>query len=283
LTFEPDRLSLQRPARSLSRARARALVAATALVLVLVAALAPSTGRAQQQPIPPVGEPPAPSPQEQAAIEEQVKQGYLQEHKDEFWKQAVSEVEQERKSAWEKRGRDQIPPSIVARIPGLELTTAARISALMDINALGYGVGAAGKLRMKKWWGIEAAGGIFSFRSHEDVPPPASGIAAPFAEVSAFGWLSGRGPKGYNVADHALLRGGFQLLFPVKNPTIPAVYLAPFAAFGASFALGQMGKRSYAALVFESRLTYRFGLGASQSSPIEGAALDILAGPAVGF
>lgn len=145
------------------------------LLAALALTCAPSAARAQQPPIPPFGEPPAPSPQEQAAIEEQVKQAYLQQHKDELWKQAVSEVEQERKAAWEKRGRDQIPPSVLARTPGLEM------------------------------------------------------------------------------------------------------------AIGGSFAIGQFGKtKSYAAIVFESRLTYRIGL-ASGSSPIEGWALDTTAGPAVGF
>jgi len=253
------------------------------LLAALALACAPSAAHAQQPPpIPPFGEPPAPSPQEQAAIEEQVKQAYLQEHKDELWKQAVSEVEQERKAAWEKRGRDQIPPAVLARTPGLEMAIAGRLSALFS-DYVGLGVGGAWKLRMKKWWGLEAGGGVFSFRDFSSAVTPKPSFAAPFGEISAFAWATGKSPKGYTAADHGLLRAGVQLVFPWKTPNIPSVYLAPFAAIGGSFAIGQFGKtKSYAAIVFESRLTYRIGL-ASGSSPIEGWALDTTAGPAVGF
>jgi hypothetical protein len=253
------------------------------LLAALALAYAPTAARAQQPPIPPVGEPPGPSPQEQAAIEEQVKQAYLQQHKDELWKQAVSEVEQERKSAWEQRGRDQIPPAVLARTPGLEMNISGRASSVFN-NYLGLGMGSALKLRMKKSWGLDAAGGIFSFRDFSSTAAPTSSFAAPFAEVSAFAWWTSRAPKGYTDADHGLLRAGMQLTFPWNSPNLPAVYLAPFAALGGSFAIGQFGKsKSYAAIVFESRLSYRIGLGSSASSPIEGWALDTTAGPAVGF
>lgn len=270
------------PLRAASRARPfqRALVAATALA----AASIPLSTFAQQPAVPPVGEPPPQTPQEQAAIEEQVRQAYLQQHKDELWKQAVSEVEQERRSAWEQRGRDRIPPAIVTKLPGVETTIAGRISALFS-NEVGFGISSSWKLRTKKWWGVEAGGGIFSFREFSDAPPQGSRFIAPFAEISALGWALGGSSKGYTIADHGFLRAGMQLVFPLSTPNVPSVYLAPFAAFGGSFALGQFGKskRSYAALVFESRFSYRFGLGSSSLSPIEGWAIDMIAGPAVGF
>jgi hypothetical protein len=137
---------------------------------------------------------------------------------------------------------------------------------------------------MKKGWGLDAGGGIFSFRDFSSAVIPKPSFAAPFGEISTFAWATSRTPKGYTDADHGLLRAGVQLVFPWKTPNIPSVYLAPFAAIGGSFAIGQFGKsKSYAAIVFESRLSYRIGLGSSASSPIEGWALDTTAGPAVGF
>lgn len=255
--------------------------APTTLALVL-AVFAPSLARAQQPPIPPVGEPPPPETrmQEQAAIQNQVSQEYEQAHKQEHLEQATREVEQERRSAWEQRGRDLIPPPVSARLPGGEANIAARMGTATGM--LGFGISAALKLRMKRWWGLEAAGGFLSFRDVWRDAPPNAHFPALFAEVSGFAW-SPSGSMFRKAADHVVFRTGTQVLFPLGRPDMVPVYLAPFAGIGGTIAFGPLYKgKGYAAILFESRLGYRFGLG-SPASPLQGWMVDLITGPVVGF
>jgi hypothetical protein len=256
------------------------------LLLLLVPLALPSVARAQQPPppIPPVGEPPPPETrlQERAAIEAQERQAYEQANQDQLYRQAVSEVEAERRRAWDQRGRDAVPPPARGKLPVIEPNILARIGSAGD-NVLVMGPSAALKLRMRRYWGLEAAGGILWARDYSSPPPPSSRFVAAFSEVSALGWLSKASGK-YAEADHAFLRAGFQLAFPISTPNVPSVYLAPFASIGGVFALGPLYRgKGYAAILFETRFGHRFGLGSSATSPMEGFMVDILTGPAVGF
>lgn len=256
------------------------------LLLLLLTLALPSVARAQQPPpppIPPVGEPPPPETrlQERAAIEAQERQTYLQKNQDQLYRQAVSEVEADRRRDWDQRGRDAVPPLARGKLPVIEPNILARIGAAG--NALVMGPSAALKLRMKHYWGLEAAGGLLWARDVTSPPPPNSSFLAAFSEISGLVWGS-KALGRYAAADHAFVRAGFQLTFPISTPNIPSVYLAPFASIGAVFALGPLYRgKGYVAILFESRFGHQFGLGSFATSPMEGFMVDILTGPAVGF
>jgi hypothetical protein len=257
---------------------------ASTLLAFLIAASAPSVARAQQQPIPPVGEPPSAQDrtQEKAAIENEARQAYAQAHKDEFWSQAQSEVEQERYNAWAQRGRDNIPPPVTVRPPTLEANLTGRWG-LGGPDELGLGISGALKLRMKRWWGLEAAGGLLAFRNFASASPPDARFTAAFAELSGIAWFSTY-PKRFTSAGHGFFRVGTHLVFPLKSPNLPPVYLAPFGGVGGVFALGTLAKgKVFTAILFEYRVGYRFELSSAPSSPIKGLMVDIVTGPVVGF
>jgi hypothetical protein len=284
---ETGRNSLPHPtkrAACLKKSSSRFPAPAIALALAASASSAASVARAQQPPIPPVGEPPPPElrAQEQAAIENEVTQTYYQTHKDELQKQAAAEVEAERRQAWEQRGRDQIPPGVVARLPGLEANLNAHMSTSTEKTETGLGVSTALKFRLKKWWGFEAGGGFFAMRGESGPAVPGTRFAAPFGELSGIAWAGDGARQGRREPDHIFLRAGMQLLFPLGAPNIPPTYLTPFVGVGSVFAFGQLGK-GYVAIHVEARAGYRIGIGSRTISPLEGGAIDVMAGPTVGF
>jgi len=253
--------------------------AAGTLALVL-AFVSPSRASAQQPPIPPTGEPPPPEAraQEEAAITYQTQQAYLQAHQEEFRRQAEAEVESARSAAWQERGRALTPPDYGTRVPRPSL------SLMSSFGRAGSGwlLGAAGLLdvRINRWWGLSTSGSYITMGT--DQPGTRNPILhAVTSEVSGFATPSG--PALYIDAERVVLRIGHQLAFPIGAPNVKRVYLGPFLGAGGSFAAGQLTRKTYWALVYETKLGYRWGLGPGDDSMLQGWIIDLNVGVGLGF
>lgn len=258
-----------------------AIALAPALILLLAA-----PARAQQAATPAVGEPPPieARAQEQAAITNQAQQAYAQTHQDELRREAARQVAEERRAAWDQRGRENIPPAVIAHLPALTLSLPGRFGALFSQGTeLQVGGSAELELRVRKYWGLAAGGGLMSFRDTGDVYVPNSRFGAVITEASGFLAIPGNSRR-YTEATHGMLRIGHQLLFPIGQPTLPTAYLGLFAGFGGQIAVAPIdGGKGYVSITLEARIGYRFKLGSGQDSAIDGAFVDVLAGPTVGF
>jgi hypothetical protein len=254
---------------------------------LLASLLLPSVALAQQPAAPATGEPPPieARAQEQATITRQAQQAYAQTHQDELRREAARQVENERRAAWDQRGRDSVAPAIITRPPSLILSFPGRFGALFQSgDELQLGISTELDVRVRKWWGLSAGLGIDSFRNTGDVYVPASRLGAVATEASGFLAIPASNSTRYIAATTVVFRVGHQLLFPIGQPTLPTVYLGLFAGFGGKIAVAPIdGGKGYIALDFEARVGYRFGLGSGEDSAIKGSYVDLLAGPAVGF
>lgn len=263
--------------------------ASTRAALALASAgalLFPSIALAQQPVAPTAGEPPAleARAQEQAQITAQSQQVYAQTHQDELRREAARQVAEERRAAWDQRGRDNVPPAVITHPPALALSLPGRFGFQFgDGNELPLGITAELDLRMRKWWGLGASVGILGFRSLGEFSPPNSRLATVVTEGSGFVVLTKTQDRFYD-ASYGVFRLGHQILIPIAQPGLPSAYLGFFAGIGGKLAVGPInGGKGYVALDFEARVGFRFGLGSGADSPITGGFFDLLFGPVVGF
>ncbi|UQA58366.1 hypothetical protein [Polyangium aurulentum] len=255
--------------------------AAGTLALVL-AFVSPSRASAQQPPIPPTGEPPPPEAraQEEAAITYQTQQAYLQAHQEEFRRQAEAEVESARNAAWQERGRKLTPPAYGTRVPRPTLSVLGTLGAVGEENGWLIGVSGLVDVRIHRWWGLSTSGSYMTVgTSQPGVPGPV--LRAVTSEVSGFATLAKSGL--FIDADRMMLRVGHQLAFPVGAPNVKRVYLGPYLGVGGSFAVGQLGRKTYWAFVYESKIGYRWGLGPGDDSLLQGVIVDFNVGVGLGF
>ena len=258
--------------------------APSALAFV-IALLLPSLARAQQPAVPPVGEPPPleAREQERAAITSQAQQVYIPTHQNELRQEAVRQVEAERRQAWEERGRADVPPPVIVRPPALSLGLTGRFGVgFKEGIEVPLGVSTELDLRMK-WWGLGLDAGILSLRDSGRIRIADAPTSAIITEGSGYFVLVEKMNRQVS-ASHGVLRFGHQLIIPIGQSTLPTAYLGFFAGIGGVVPIGPInGGRGWVGFSYEFRFGYRFGLGAGVESPIEGAFLDILTGPVVGF
>lgn len=258
----------------------------TALALALALG-SPATARAQQPApvVPASGEPPPVQTrvQEQGVIANQAKEAYVATHQEELRREAARQVEQERREAWEQRGRDNIPPAVIVRPPAFSLSLPGRVDVGLTQAEVQLGVSTELDLRVSRWWGLGANAGLMSLRNTEDFHLPSSRLGAVITEGSGYVVLV-KYNKRYIDASRFLLRVGHQLLFPIGQPTMPNVYLGLFAGLGGVIAVGPIaGGKGWVGIDLEMRIGYRFGLGSRDDAPVAGSFASFMAGPLVGF
>lgn len=239
--------------------------------------LHPALARAQNA-VPPVGEPPPLEQRgpEKAAIEAQVRDEYIREHATELQKRAEDEVEMERRAAWEQRGRDLIPRAVDDRLPAVEVFLSPRLAA--SGGGVGFGGSGGLALRFKSGLGLQAEGGVLSFRDPNGTAVP---LLAAIAEPSIMYWVYGARKRDFGP-DHVAFHLGTQMLFPLGESTPPSVYVTPMIGIDGVVAFRPLWKtKGFVGLHIDSRFGYRIAVGAS--SPLEGWAFDSILGLVVGF
>lgn len=256
------------------------LISCAAVLTGAVTAAAPASA----QTIPATGYPPPESASEQQTIEQQARQAWFNQHRQELWTEAQNQVDQERRNAWLERGRRLVPPAVTTTVPEPQVALVGTLgvsspSFKSKKGQLGPGVGAELELRADRWWGLQADGGI---QGLGDNLTHASSSA--IWSDAAFLLVAGSADSNYLDATHAYLGLGLQTLFPLGGADVPGAFLGPYLSVGTVNVFGPLQNGyGYAGILVEARFGYRFALESARTDPFKGITFGFVVGPVLGF